>query len=602
MTQANSAGVSIDIPVQEKKKSVSQVKSVKLNPVDMGLASNHKFLGHRYKAPSPPKDLQKERGDDQVQQNELEETRDAPHIIEPPYNLYALEDLPKDSATQQAAIDCLAVNIDGFGHEFKPTLDLDEKTVEVDGEKQKILVYRKTGDPVPLKVLQSMMDQKEFIEEFFEYFFDNKTFRQGRMHMRRSKKVFGFAGWEVLRNPFTKKPVGGNIIEDTKSIRMCYKDKEFTPYTQYRIVGNKIKKVKRRKRFRRYAQVLTKTMVGSKTRYYKEFGDPREMDANTGKYIVDKKYPENYIPATELYLFKRDDTESEYGIPEILAALLDVLGVRAAKEVNYNLLKNNTIPPMAVLIQGYDDPTIEQKIQDQMQEQIKGEHSRTSALIIQVDGQPVGVGINQDVIVPKIEIVPLAEILTQEGMFLKFIDESEYNIASVYRLPPLMLGKMQNTLNRATAETAKALAEEQVFSPERVDFDSEINRNFLPELGITYWRYCSLAAKIDNTKTILEILEQGRKNGAITINESRSILSTILPNEPLEQLKGDWADKPMEIVRLESNTEQPPEEEPMKEMDYDSQVIKALEEGVQKRFGQEYKIKKVYTKTFNHAA
>ena len=603
-------GVSVDLPIVEKRKSVSTVKPVQLNPNPMGIASNHSFINRRY---------EKAKGDDKATTNELSVTSNTPQFIEPPYNLHGLEDLPKDSVTFNSAIETLAVNIDGFGHEFKRTIDVIEVKREVDGNLKRILIDRKTGDPVPPHILQEMAEEKEFLDKFFRYFFTDLTFVEARKIMRKSIKTFGFAGWEILRNPYSGRICGGNIIEDTKTLRLCEKDTKFTPYIQHQKNGCKIEPELRRKRFRLRGQILLKFRANKGKVYFKEFGDPRLINANTGEEIKDpmvlngfKSLPEGFVEATELYWWKRFDTETEYGVPEIIGALLDVLGVRAAKEVNYNLLKNNTIPPLAIIIQGYDDPMIEQKILDQMNEQIKGEQSRSSALVIQVDGNPVGTGVNQEVITPKIDIVPLAEILTQEGMFLKFIDESENNIASAFRLPPLLVGKMQNTLNRATAETAKKLAEEQVFAPERCEFDDKINRDFLPELGIKYWQLCSLAYREDSSEAKLKALAEGRAGGSMVINEARSVLSSIFPNEHLEPIKEEWADMPFELLKLEAGKAPEPFNEPeeelvivepdpepieaeeLEEVTYDSSIIRALEHGLQKKFGEKYTINKVY--------
>ena len=43
--------------------------------------------------------------------------------------------------------------------------------------------------------------------------------------------------------------------------------------------------------------------------------------------------------------------------------------------------------------------------------------------------------------------------------------------------------------NRATAESALRFAEDQVFQPERDEFDFLMNRKVLADMGIRFWRF-----------------------------------------------------------------------------------------------------------------
>ena len=93
-----------------------------------------------------------------------------------------------------------------------------------------------------------------------------------------------------------------------------------------------------RKRFRRFVQI-----VGSKKVYWKEFWDPRQIDARTGKAARDG---EAVVLANEMIHWKVYSTGSPYGLPRWAGVLLSVVGSRAAEEINYQYFDNKSVPPL----------------------------------------------------------------------------------------------------------------------------------------------------------------------------------------------------------------------------------------------------------------
>jgi capsid portal protein len=63
-------------------------------------------------------------------------------------------------------------------------------------------------------------------------------------------------------------------------------------------------------------------------------------------------------------------------------------------------------------------------------------------------------------------------------------------VGSAFRLPKLLRGESKD-FNRATAESALRFAEDQVFQPERDEFDFLMNRRLLADMGIRFWRFRS---------------------------------------------------------------------------------------------------------------
>jgi capsid portal protein len=90
------------------------------------------------------------------------------------------------------------------------------------------------------------------------------------------------------------------------------------------------------------------------------------------------------------------------------------------------------------------------------------------------------------------------------------------------------------------------VAEEQVFGPERDDFDFTINRLLFPAMDVKYWEFKSLAPTADNAKDMTEILNVFVKAG-MTTKEARRIMEEILNKELPDPKGADWLEEPLEV-------------------------------------------------------
>jgi len=173
-------------------------------------------------------------------------------------------------------------------------------------------------------------------------------------------------------------------------------------------------------------------------------------------------------------------------------------------------------------------------------------------VIIQTGAQVVGSGVNKDVVNPRIRIEDLSKIMITEGMFIKYLEWLDKSITSLFRLPQILVGKVDSTLNRATAEQAISIAEQTVLQPERQAVEDLINNVFLPEVclysrratddrGIKYWKFAFNNFSIDRTEAAVKILNAGKDD--LTLNERREILDSVLPGE-YEAFKQEAANIP----------------------------------------------------------
>jgi capsid portal protein len=113
------------------------------------------------------------------------------------------------------------------------------------------------------------------------------------------------------------------------------------------------------------------------------------------------------------------------------------------------------------------------------------------------------------------------------------------------------LGKADD-YTRTTAETSRRLADEQIFAPERDEFDSFINRRLLPDMGIIYHKFKSNSPNTTDNTQLVKILAGAEKTGGMTPRIARTLLEDILSME-LPPLPEDFpSDVPFSLSMAEA--------------------------------------------------
>lgn len=484
--------------------------------------------------------------------NEYAPTSSKPVEITPRYALATLERVIRECPELTRAINAIKVGVGSRGFKLPVT-----NTDNADEEAVKL--------------------EHEDLDAFLKNICPDRTFSQVMSITVSSRKKFGFAGWEILRNQF-RHVVGINPIEDTKTLKWCEKDEEFTEVERTISVGSRRETFTEMRRFRRFIQRPRRRFGRGKTIYFKEFGDERFLNKNTGEYWQGSGVPPaNWPQATEILLFTVVDCGEEFPIPEWIPILPDALASRAIRICNLDSLDNSATPPMAFLIEGSPDPDLDKKIRDQLID-IKGSGSKSKALIIQVESETIGSGINKENVKPTVTIVPLAQLQTTEGMFLKYLVWLEKVIAAALRLPQLLVGNIDSTLNRSTAEVAIEFAEDWVFSPERQDIEDIINDVLLPEVvlfskrktaekGVKYHRFKLGSYAPAQTENLLKLLAYAKND--LSLNEKRAVIDTVLPNQKIEAIDDDAAKLPAALQSIDGVIKMPDESGVIKSMKND---------------------------------
>jgi len=426
--------------------------------------------------------------------------------VEPTLEFEGLSIHVKHSSILPQCIRAYKYNIAGFGIGVRYKMDYSTETPEMKNE------YTKAENIINL--LNMDKDTKEVFEDVIE-----------------ARETYGISYIEALRN------VGGEVdgiefIINTKSIR---KTAPLEPYVDvdYNINGQT---ETRKRKFCKYRQT-----TGNKTVYFKEMGDPRIMNKTTGKY-VDALAPEDQ--ANEIMEFAIG-TEI-YGEIRWIGQILGVDGARKAEELNNRYFGEGRHTPLLILIKNgkLSDGSFE-KLKAYMND-IKGESGQHSFMVLEAESADSTTLLDQEK-PPEIQTVPLAEILQKDELFQDYLNNNRKKVQSAFLLPDLYVGYTTD-FNRATAQTAMEITEEQVFQPERASLAWVINHKLLKDYNFKYVEAYFKSPNVTNPEDLSAILSICERAGGLSPNKAKEIAYNAL-GETAEAYPGEWGEIPVAYLR-----------------------------------------------------
>ena len=470
--------------------------------------------------------------------------------LEPPYDPEALCLLVEHSNSLRQNVDAYATNIDGFGHRLDPAIDLDAD--DADHEiAEAIFLERAAGDDsAESPTDQAIAERKEKLRHtarierarlasFFESCSLDHSFVNLRRRTRQDLEVTGNAYWEVLRDG--RGQIARLVYVPSYTVRLMPLDR--TPVEveeRNRVSSVSFEPVTARRRLRRFLQIQ-----GAEQVFFKSFGDPRVISRSTGL-VADSvesllEASDNDGPATELLHFAIHSPRSPYGVPRWVGTLLSVLGSRQMEEVNYLYFENKSVPPLALLVSGgrLSDASVP-RIERFIEENLKGKTNFHKILILEAEGSGGTDGR------AKIELRPLTDAQQQDALFQVYDERNIDKVGSAFRLPKLLRGESKD-FNRATAESALRFAEDQVFQPERDEFDYLINRKLLADMGIQFWRFRSQTPVTRDPERMTQMVEKLVRVGVLTPEEGRTLAGDIF-NREFRKIGDDWTKRPITLT------------------------------------------------------
>lgn len=476
--------------------------------------------------------------------------------IQPPYDPRTMTGLFEESSALRPNVDAYKTNIEGFGHDLEPLIDLDDENV--DEKIQDAIMLTKIADNLPNA--QASTDEVDALKETLagemrieklrlSHFFDNCagdiSFIELRQRTRQDLEVTGNAYWEILRDRLGR-PVQINLIP-SPSMRLMRVEARWVDVIETRRVSDiALRQYAVKRRVRRYVQVL----FGQFTAYFKELDDPRTISSRTGKTYPDFRTFQREEPgaaaATEVLHFRLHASTTAYGIPRWGGALLAVLGSRASEEVNVSYFDNKAVPPLALLVSGGTlAKGAAERIRTYIKDNIKGRKNYHSILVLEAEptqgtiSSPNGARV-------RIDLERLSDAQSQDALFQNYESNNGEKIGNQFRLPKLLRGDMKD-FNRATADAALDYAEQQIFAPERTKVDHLINRRLMPLLDARFFKFVSRGVQTKDQPELAQMLDSMTARSIITPNEARAVAETIFgKNYP--KIEEEWATQPIAIT------------------------------------------------------
>lgn len=381
------------------------------------------------------------------------------------------------------------------------------------------------------------------ISNIFTYFNLTESFERLIYRAMIDQFSIGWGMVEILRDG-AGNICGGEYAQGAnfRIATVANPNEQYADVTYMRKTCDREVSVTHKKRFRKFVQTIQ-----GQVRYFKEFGDPRPMDCLSGVYS-DSVPPERL--ATEVLMFTGPNPSSPYGLVPWIGGVADILGYRKASEVNLDFFINGKMIPFAVLSNGgvLTNDSIEALRTG------KGTDNFFKCLIIESKPPKDTLVISDDTTKQPsvdVKIQPLTDTTLHDGLFQEYQEKIREKVRSMFRLPPIYLGNSSD-YTRATADTAKLIAEEQVLKPLRNDIAAPFNMVLEYELNL---KYCEMYFKGPNLSNMAEVaaaLQPFIDAGTATPNMLIDALGELLGKDLEPVLPDELGNVPIAIMQLQA--------------------------------------------------
>lgn len=440
-------------------------------------------------------------------------------------------------------VDCISVNVAGFGYRIKPR---NKKVRDVD------------------------LSEEARIENFMRYINPDEDLSLLIQSLVVDYTTNGFCCAEIVRTPFDlgnkdfNDPLNQPKIEGVFHIKAHQIEKSRVQqyvymYPRKVIVRNESGKgyqVKTKldsKRFRLYRQSYDdgKTFI-----FFKEFGDPRFYHRETGELLEKKsdirKAVRNGKVATELWYMEDKVVKGMYSSPKHRGLSVDLIGDEQASEINANVVRKNAVPNIAIT-GDIDDSSIRRL--SEFNESVENNRYRRNMILWL---KPLTDDFGKE---SKLNIIPLKDSQINDSMFKDYRNKVKNDVREAHRLPEIVLSQKSGS-TREEIKSNIALAEEQVFAPIRAKFERFINDYVLPDLDIASTVIYLNTPNVTEATALINLIRDFEKTGSITPKIARFFLEQITGesfDEISEDIKPDipYSYTMAEIVKNQANAEEP---------------------------------------------
>lgn len=438
-------------------------------------------------------------------------------VIPTPYNVPKLFEIIENNSMLRPCIDAFVTNTVGTGWEIDP-LARGKKPNEGENFELTTFLEHANSDESMVTVMSKVIDDRESV---------------------------GFGFLEVIRD------AGRNISLLRHAPAMVTRlgskiaDPLLVEYTISR--GRRLSIVKEYRQFRRYVQI-----VGGRQVWFKELGDTRTMNRNTG-HIEGEEGFQPGAPATEILHFKLPSNEL-YGVPRWINQLPSVIGSRESEEVNMRYFQDNTVPPMMLTVSGGRlTSNSYRELTRALHTNNIGADRQHKIMIVEAVGDGDSLDANGTPV--RLNVEKLTDARQSDALFKDYDQANRDKIRMSWRLPGIVVGASNDT-NVASAQIASFIADSQVFGPARSEIDEILNKRIVNAdngLSLLSCKLTSRVPAISSPETTLKTLTALNVIGAVTPRAAQQTANKVLQLElPAYPEKGEdgyeeWMDQPIQL-------------------------------------------------------
>jgi PBSX family phage portal protein len=306
---------------------------------------------------------------------------------------------------------------------------------------------------------------------------------------------------------------------------------------------------------------------GTRKRYFKEFGDIAPMNAISGAWHQgDEAIPANQR-ATEIIQFAiYDPSTSYYGIPRYISSATAIAGNRQAAIRNVAFFENDAVPRMAIMISGGKlTPDSLQQVEDFIRGKGRGTDQAHRVMILQAE--PYKIGFQQQGRT-MVEMKPMTVGVTEDQSFSAYRKDNDEEIREAFGLAQIFF--QAEGANRANAQVAREITNEQELEPDRLMKEYIINQTIAMDILLTSMKPGWRSDEQEDSEQIKKMRRQVKVRfrfarlkltdplDAARMDQIYASLGAMTPNELRESLGKPpypkdyfFADKPISIALAE---------------------------------------------------
>ena len=453
------------------------------------------------------------------------------NVIAPPYDPWVLVCTVEESDSLPPLIGAMVTNVTGFGFTTEATFamrdDEGEPLPAPDGADQQrdtlalFMATAKIGDGGLIGTLQRVDEDKyQTGNGYLEVLRNSEGVPGGLEHLPTWTMRLGKLSQPVLVDMPFRHPTTGDLVTVRKWMR-----------------------------FRTFVQIREGRIA-----YFKEYGDPRHINWRSGAY-QDEPWPvdqnNNDQNGTEVLHRICYSAHSPYGVPKWIGAVTHARAGRAAGELLVSWFRDAPIGVKLALIAGgtWNDDSY-RKALGKIDAMARGKENAwkfvgleanfDSGDLMKEDGNPAPPRMSLEDLVTEIP----DGIYKGDG---NMIDGSFRRVAKMFRLPPVYYGASEDH-SRASVNSARAVAEEQIFVPEReLGWLQWFNTELLPSLGVFLWRVGLRGANTSDDTEVAKGIAPLIAGGGASPNMLIRLWNEVT-GQDAEPITEPWGDRPWTLT------------------------------------------------------